>query len=149
MKASVVGKHQWRQVKFPIQSWRINNWSEVFLNRFVENFHLSITLRMIGWIFCVFDFQFFTEFFWQFVDKFFSSVSVNLRWNSVSANPFVEKLSCNSWCFFVLNCHNLCIFGKSVSHTKNVVVFVGRWFNGSKQIQMNSLIWSWTGRQRL
>ncbi len=117
MQSSVVSEGHWSNVERPVGSGFVYKCCQVFLNKFVLYFGLSITLRVIRCSVRMLNLKQIKKFFLKFVAKFFTVITSKFNRTTKSTDPFLEKFSSNSSSFFVGNSTNFCILSESIGHT--------------------------------
>ena len=121
--------------------------AEIVFDASIEIFNLSIALRMGRSSLGMFDVQDCEKLGRKFVDKFFSTVGVNLNWRRESVDPPVQDHLRHRRGFFVRNRYYDGDLGEGVGHAQDMFVESGR-FERPVQINVDSLIWLSRDRQR-
>ena len=116
VERGVVAEHQRREVQLPIQCRVIYKRVQILLNRFVSHFSLTVCLRMIGCGFEVAGSQLLEQSFAQLGAELSASVSDDVQWYSVPADPVVEDGLRDRVGFLVFERYQLDILRECVGH---------------------------------
>ena len=114
-------RHGWQKF-IPIQCVIMLIRAEVFLDAAIEIFNLSIALRMSQGRLRVLDIQDCEKFGRHFVDKFFASIRMDLRWWSKLIDPAIQDHLLHRGSFFVGDGHDHRYLGESIGCTEHVFV---------------------------
>ena len=128
MIGGVIGEHQWRQKRFPIQSGAVNERRQVSGDSFVDNFCLSVSLGVSGGCCDMKQIEFGPEILTHMCYKFFALVRDKLGRDAISAYPISEDGVCNTFSFFVGDGYQFDIFSKCIRDDQYVFLSVSRCF---------------------
>ena len=86
----VVGQHERRKIKFPIQSVGINKAGEVFGNEFIHDLSLGVTLRVIRGGGGMLNFEESIQFVSELSTKFLTTVGDDFKRKTITTDPTIE-----------------------------------------------------------